>query len=690
MTKRSNKIYPVACVLIMIVMLISGCSGREKAKDIHIPQTVVDMEGFSLSNVVSMNVYKGTVYLLDDNNLHLYDFNENNMHTLDSISGDSVCVDEDYIYVCDMESSRLSIYQRETTTFEIEYNIDLISAQSEQGIKRMLACNNEIVVESLYLNDDGYTESRLFAINSKDGSIRDFTDTFKGNDSYSLIKSIDCKSDHEIVIVSVANTSWVNAILKTYVYDLKTQRVAEEQILDLQISDCGYDFNDDCLYFTSSSRNSIRKYSMQEKSTQIVTIFGEGELGSTEYIDFFVCEGNNGYIYKNAEKILAVGDLYESEEQLKIITRKGVAERIDITQLIEQYETIYGLPIAVQYYDDAIFFDTLNTKLLAHDTDYDLILFDGMTETGIISRIKQYDLYLPLNDIDDAWETVYDGIYDLVQDDGAIWCVPYSMSNSNILICNDEFSKNDLEIPAFDWTLDDVWELCEYAMDKDNLSVFSDPYMTIRIITNCVQDQINEDTIDEETLALILEKIKTYNDKGVLFDIDFNSNSSRGHNVLIQYGPQFFDRWVLGSDLPEYSDIGVINFPAATGVYMELDGAVVVNKYTLRETSAINFAKLMLNKDNVYSTGLGGIYKFFYMGKDIEKNKGYNNWGDDQKKYFSLLEDIYSHTGIYTYNYYDFMTYFREELLNSFYSGDLSPDQTAKAIVNYIEYTYFE
>ena len=137
------------------------------------------------------------------------------------------------------------------------------------------------------------------------------------------------------------------------------------------------------------------------------------------------------------------------------------------------------------------------------------------------------------------------------------------------------------------------------------------------------------------------------------------------------------------------SDIGVINFPAATGVYMELDGAVVVNKYTLRETSAINFAKLMLNKDNVYSTGLDGIYKFFYMGKDIEKNKGYNNWGDDQKKYFSLLEDIYSHTGIYTYNYYDFMTYFREELLNSFYSGDLSPDQTAKAIVNYIEYTYF-
>ena len=120
---------------------------------------------------------------------------------------------------------------------------------------------------------------------------------------------------------------------------------------------------------------------------------------------------------------------------------------------MDQYETIYGLPISVQYYDDAIFFDTLNTKLLAHDTDYDLILFDGMTETGIISRIKQYDLYLPLNDIDDAWETVYDGIYDLVQDDGAIWCVPYSMSNSNILICNDEFLKNDLEIPAFDWTL---------------------------------------------------------------------------------------------------------------------------------------------------------------------------------------------------------------------------------------------
>ena len=89
-------------------------------------------------------------------------------------------------------------------------------------------------------------------------------------------------------------------------------------------------------------------------------------------------------------------------------------------------------------------------------------------------------------------------------------------------------------------------------MDKENLSVFSDPYMTIRIITNCVQDQINENTIDEETLASILEKIKTYNDKGVLFDIDFNSNSSRGHNVLIQYGPQFFDRWMLGSDLPEY------------------------------------------------------------------------------------------------------------------------------------------
>ncbi len=682
-----------AFTILLIVCLGFGGCDRHIDENMKKYDTEVVWMGHDIdSNVLSMDVEDGKAYFLSEKCLYIYDMSLKKTNTY-RITGQSICVDTESVYIYD--GGKIYRYTSNTLQLEDEYSVEELSVHTDSVVYRMVKKQDNIVIEVRFLNDEKYTESKLYVLNTKAAKIEDLTESFKGNDTYSLVKSINWKNDNEIVIVSVANTSWVNAIIKSYTYNLSKKSVMNEQIIDFPISDCAYSFSQNGYYYTTGDRKTIKKYSISEKSTQTIVSFNKEELGKSEYIDYFICEHENSFFYKNEEKLFGIVDLSEAEDRLTILTRKQIGGKVDIESLVEQYERKYGIPVTVIYYDESIFVDKVTTKLLAKDDDYDIIFMDEITKSGLISRILQYDLYRPLNDngaVIENLKEMSEGIYNLLSDDGNIWCIPFSVNNSNLLLRADNY-PSELNAQRIDWTLEDLWNLCEAIIEKesmDKVAVFNDPYIISRILMNFVQDQIGTNDINKQELQKILENIKKYGDCGVLYKYDENWKDM-GKEVLFKYGPQYFDSFVLGLTSISYPENGVVNLPVQGKIHVELDGCAFVNKFSSNKLEYIyDFITLMTEEENLYSSGLNGIYKFVLLGRNIEKNNGYASWGDDQKKYFGVLEDIYKNAYVFTYDYHEFMDYFRDNLMLEFISGKIDTEQTADAIIEYIGYTYFE
>lgn len=645
--------------------------------------TIPELNDMEINDVY---VFNSHVYLIADNNCFIYDLSAESVAN-HPYGGSSICVDDSNIYISTTDNRSLLIYSKDDFSLIEEHHLD-IPQINILNINKLLPINDALIIEVLYLNSEGFSESNVFEYHPKSKTITNHTESFKGSDSYSLLMSITPKDNNTVVFVSIANTSFTNTITKSYTYNIKKQTIQDEFIFDFNFSQIAYDNITNC-YFYSDDSYTIKRYNRSEDCISTVATLKKEEIGDSQYIDNFFISNGHIFLFKNTTDILSVINTELLESALHILAYESIQSDFNINKIIEQFESKYNTPVYVTTYDSTIFKDTLRTKFLSKSNDFDIVFIDNPTESNFLASIVNYELFSPLNtddQINENFTEMYMGITEMVSINGSVIGVPYYITISNLLSCTTDSEIN----PDFDFTLPMLWEFCEKLSPTSEYSLLSDPYMMLRFLTETIQDQIASGTLQENEVVSLLSNIKHYYDSDILFSTDIHGNALKRTSSLFTSAPQFFSSFIFGSNKAIYPSNGVVSYPYANNKYIELNGLAMINKYSASLDSAYKFIATMTEHDNIYSTGTSGIYKFTLLGKHLEKNLIYHEWSQNDIEFLSVLPQLYENSRIYTFDHKSFMNFVRENLMTDFYSGLISPEDAASKIITFVEYTYFE
>ena len=313
----------------------SRASGDSAASDNFILESDFTVAISELAGVTINDVYAfgNQVYLISDDNCFTYDLSDKTISDY-PVGGSSICVDNACIYVCSTATRSLNIYS--TADFsETAHTLD-IPKESLQKINRMLLFGKTIIFEALYLNSSGYTESYVFEYNTEKLTLTDHTAYFKSKDSYSLLITMDKKSADTLVFVSVANTSFINTIIKSYTYNFKKQTVQEEFIFNFDLSSCAYDAESD-YYFYSLDSYTLKRYIRSDDANTTITKFNE-EIGDSLHIDRFFIYNGWLFIYKNSSNVLSAVNTAMTEDSIHILAYDSVQLWFDLDNIAEQFQ----------------------------------------------------------------------------------------------------------------------------------------------------------------------------------------------------------------------------------------------------------------------------------------------------------------------------------------------------------------
>lgn len=691
---KNNALY-LLFVLAVACILITSCKNSESDSKTKKNNQTANVEDFiavipELENITvnDMYLYNNHAYLVSDKSCTIFDLTTKEA-VQHPFGGSAICVDADYIYISTTETCSLTLYSAQDFSAVKTAALD-IPQNAVERICRMLPMKQSILFEVSYLNDAEFSESHIFEYHLDKQTVTDHTAYFKGNDSYALVKSMDAKDENTIVFVTIANMSFANTIFKSYTYNLKTQTVQNEFIFDFTPSYSAYDALSNS-YIYSEDSYTLKRYQPDSDEKTLLTALTKEEIGESSHIDSFLLSGGSIFIFKNSANLLCAADINAEKNSLHILAYESIWD-FDLQTVVEQFEKQYQTNVTITYYDSSVLKDRLRTKLLFQGDDFDIVFVDNPTEENFLSSVINYKLFAPLNEkkeITANFEKMYSGVSEMLSADGAIIGVPYHIEINSLIKCND---MSPLKQPLdFRPSFSTVWELCEQFAQEENYVVFSDSYHINPWILRMIQDQINASALDQKALANFLTTVKTYYDRGVLFGSDLNFYPKSSRTPLLSGMNDIFSTMITSSLPYESPESGIFCDPSEQITHVVLHGLAMINRYAANIDLAYDFIAFMTEEEFLYSTNMsGGIYRFTLLGNQPEKNTIYSSLSPDKRALFSVLPQLFENACIFTYDYTLLSAYILDNLLEDFYSGKLSPDDMAKNIITFVEYTYFE
>lgn len=208
------------------------------------------------------------------------------------------------------------------------------------------------------------------------------------------------------------------------VYDTETGSYSAEyeakQELDLRMSAVmTYDDSMERLLYPDSVSGQLRAIDITKKASETefyntgLSDFGTHSLQCTNGCTYFVSDGkvtkinNSSYIMENTPlKICTVSSLYKPVS--------GIGYEVIVEELDKE---------------------TIATKLLAGDSDFDLMILSS--EYDLARQIERTGAYEPLNEVEEV-ESYLDSCFDYIgdaatADNGAVWMLPYEV-DTRVLI----------------------------------------------------------------------------------------------------------------------------------------------------------------------------------------------------------------------------------------------------------------
>lgn len=654
-------------IIIITLTLSVSCSDNTKPAEMsnYIRDESLELKSYSFEQKPeALAVYKNIAFAFSDGKISRIDLSTGE-------SADILNLNDVVFLNCN--GSRLLVVQKNNINI-FDYDGNEISAVPvENSLESVFgaAFSEDCVLLSAYSDPD----DDLYIVKTDSGKMTALPDTWKLNAEDAIVSDL-ALSGSCIKICYAHNFSHVGSNTTVVEYDY----IKDEILSETTESDADYTNGrfgaDGIYYYAKSSYTADGKFQnmyIYSLETDGIAAYVDWEkLAKTKdmrYADTVVkyADGTNFVVYNESEKLIITCGLNAEEKPLVIL---GLDPQV-YDELIARYVSSSGRQVQTLNYSVEEYNDRLRTKLLAEESSFDLYIADQT----VLRSILENTAFEPLNGyrgISDNFENVLaEGVRGLMSYRDKLFGVPLSISYSAA------FSKVEpYEIPE-KWSIDDMFELCE-GMKDSGYKLFSDRYQLTQTVKCYLQDMISQnEKIDEDELAEFFEKLKKYNDLGVLCDGD-----SPG---VLSYGRAYYSPL----SLLMYSYLGEsINCPTRSGVsYLTLESTLIENPYSKNKDAAAEFLEFLTSENSVYSSDILGIY----LGKDTEENLEFDTLEKEQQELLEFSMKLYSDSSYTTIDSSEHLPEFiAGEVLLPLLDGKIDPDKAAQVIIDEVAYVYFE
>lgn len=653
--------------IIITLTLSVSCSDKTKPAEMstYIRDESLELKSYSFEQEPeALAVYKNIAFALSDGKILRIDLSTGE-------SADILNLNDVVLLNCN-GSRLLAVQKNSINIFDYDGN-EVLAVPVENSLESVFeaAFSEDCILLSVFSDPD----DDLYIVQTDSGKMTALPDTWKLNADDAIVFDL-ALSGSCIKICYAHNFSHVGSNTTVVEYDY----IKDEILSETTGSDINYTnghFGVDGIYYYENSSYTVdgefqNMYIYSLETDGIATYVDWEKLTKAKDINYSdtvvkYADGTNFVVYNESEKLIITCGLNAEEKPLVIL---GLDSQ-EYDELIARYVSSSGRQVQTLNYSKQEYNDRLRTKLLAEESSFDLYIADQTVLRSILenSAFEPLDGY---HEVSDNFDNVLtEGVRGLMSYQNKLFGVPLSISYCAA------FSKvEQYEIPE-KWTIDDMFEICE-GMKDSGYKLFSDRYQLTQTVKCYLQDMISQDgKIDEAELAEFFEKLKKYNDLGVLCD----GNSSG----VLSYGRAYYSPLSLFM----YSYLGEsINCPTRSGVsYLTLESTLIENPYSKNKDAAAEFIEFLTSENSVYMSDILGIY----LGKDTDKNFGFDTLEKAQQELLKFSMELYSDSSYTTIDGNEHLPEFiASEVLLPLLDGKIDPGKAAQAIIDEVAYTYFE
>ncbi len=697
-----KKYLTAAAALLMTLNACTTANGGETDGNKEYNVKDIPDGHYDLNDVTAVYPQNGTLYVLGES-VGCYNFNEGMVYTLISeCEADAVYTDESGVYLlCENQVTLLS----DSGEFLAEYAVDY---EPETDMDPVFAVNGKRIL--LAYNRQNGEKDETFGIeitipvcteiNTVNGNLREIQ--LPDSAALSGISGI-YPNKEGFLLCTRYRYGGLQETCVVIEYDENAEIIAERQ------ADT-YSAPENMFYTLSAWQSDlyITKWAPDSEESRVCLsvnleehITGVAETAGIdrefEYIpgELF-CTGQDYLIWDPVTQVLSVyGKSARTEENTLTVLYSSDQGTDEARYLAARAD----FSIDIVTYDADRFADILRMKLLAGETDFDVVY---MSEAGaaLTPSILSYNLFLPL----EKYETVtsnlnlcFDGVTDLITWNGHLYGIPQRVTAFAVEV-SEKYSETGLPAIADTWNQEDFWKICETAADKlrGNQVITRSNVIWQILLIPIIEDGVRVGRIDSKAVRSLMENLKAYTDIGVM------STKGVGYEILldplnIPADPRF---------TPGVSENStIVPPPLYSGQkYGSVKGYVFVNRLTEKPESAVRYLEMITSPDNLrlvtndrslmlkdsdgyYTRNWGG--KHTEGEKNVFQDKNYVLSAENRKiNEYAVSAMAGIHPSLYAMD--EKFTDTAQDIIGRMLNGEITPQSAADEIVREAEYRFME
>ena len=560
-------------MLLAVMCLLIGCSKNKTDDEIQL-----DPGSIILNDYYKGITYEnGHFYLLNDTEVYKYNLSTDVYLKLFDVRADAVDTFKNEIFL--FSSEGVTVYSESGDILQT-FPYDM----TDMGIYAVDRCvgNDTYIVVSGWRSDSEFLEHKLFLIRRTDGTVQDITSVLKGNAELFQIQGVDTSQTGKLLVTAKITSELDNSKNVCIEYNIAKQSVElRKNLPDAEQAQ----YTADAIYFYSNQL--VKRYDPSDDSVTIIRKYANellSEKTGTEWskIQFqFIASGNNILMVSPHAHAVYVDAIRYASEPLRILCPDNIAMFYAIEETIADYESENHINVEIVELPMETYQDKLLLRFLSFDSGFDLYYLPGINASMILHTILQNKQYYPLNNdpgIREIFEKYNGGVAEVMKDGDNIYGLPWILHTYYLEVNENAFREYDLALPNSDWTLDDVWSLCEIIKNQNlPVTVFS---TDMEIISYMLTLWLEEDCTDKDALITLIEKIQE------------NQNQLAPKNAGAYGDPDhslFHISWQYSSENYRESTSKLAAFPKYTenaARCMVLNTAVLMNPNTTQNEKA--------------------------------------------------------------------------------------------------------
>ena len=412
--------------------------------------------------------------------------------------------------------------------------------------------------------------------------------------------------------------------------------------------------------------------------------------------DMLFCTGQDYLIWDAETGVLSV---YGKPNQTEENTLTVLYSADQITDEARYFAARTDFCIDIVTYDAARFGDALRMKLLAGDTDFDVV-YMGEAGAALTPSVLNYNLFLPLENYETLtsnMELYMDGVTDLMTWNGHLYGVPHLVSAFAVEV-SEKYAEKGLPAIPDAWTQEDFWNICETAADtlRGNQVIARSNIIWRILLIPIIEEGVADGRIDSDAVLTLMQNLKTYTDAGIM------STKGAGYEVLM-------DPVNIPADLrfvPNVSEEStLVSPPLYNGrKYGFVGGYVFVNHLTEKPDLAVRYLELITSPDNLRLVtndkslmlkDSDGYYTRSWGGRHTEGERNVFNvenyiLSEENRRINDAADSVMRGICPSLYAMDEGFTDAVRDIVDRMLTGEITPETAADEIIREAEYRFME